>query len=178
MQYDRPPKDAMLLEALYAAYDALLAMPPGIDRLKSQSALCTVRDAIAEATGRSAEDVQNEFEARHAEAITETYGHYVDRSERPWKPQDDGLIFPMALGRACPWLSADQINEIQSKVGPRLDDAANRFWGMPLTATLIADVGSELGGIMRVEYAMGTVPVMMIPVVTADGIHVVVHWKT
>lgn len=55
-----------LLEALEAAYMLALQMPHDALRIRSQAELCAMRNAIAAATGREAEEVQNDFEARAA----------------------------------------------------------------------------------------------------------------
>ena len=51
------------LLALKVAYDALLRHPHDVWRIEHQELYCLLRDQIAEATGQSAEDVQNQFEA-------------------------------------------------------------------------------------------------------------------
>lgn len=51
------------LLALRAGYFQLLQLPHDTLRLRSQRALCLLRDAIAEAEGRTAEEVQDEYEA-------------------------------------------------------------------------------------------------------------------
>ena len=55
------PNDA--LEMVEATYLALLTRPLDGWRIKNQRIYCMLRTAIAEATGRSDEDVQDEFEA-------------------------------------------------------------------------------------------------------------------
>ena len=58
---------AVLVEALEGAYLAMLQVPTSnLARLLNQAAYAAVRDAVATATGREPEDVQNDFEARAA----------------------------------------------------------------------------------------------------------------
>jgi hypothetical protein len=57
-----------MYEALEAGYMLALRMPFDSLRIRNQAALCAMRDALAAATGRTSEDVQNDFEARAARA--------------------------------------------------------------------------------------------------------------
>jgi hypothetical protein len=64
-------QDAQLLTAAWeglaaaeCAYLAFLEPPYDARRARNQRALCLLRDFIAKATGRSSEDVQNDFESR------------------------------------------------------------------------------------------------------------------
>jgi hypothetical protein len=51
------------LAALEQAYLYMLMTSHGSLRVRSQGTFCQVRDAIAKATGRDAEDVQNGYES-------------------------------------------------------------------------------------------------------------------
>lgn len=51
------------LAAAEEAYAAILQIPMNHWRISNQSTYCALRDFIAEATGRTSEDVQNEYEA-------------------------------------------------------------------------------------------------------------------
>ena len=55
-----------MVKALETAYLALLQHPLDLWRIQNQPLLCTLRDTLAECTGQSGEDVQNEYEARAA----------------------------------------------------------------------------------------------------------------
>ena len=56
---------AVLVKALEGTYLAMLQVPTSnLARLLNQAAYAAVRDAVATATGREPEDVQNDFEAR------------------------------------------------------------------------------------------------------------------
>lgn len=52
------------LEIMCRAYQLLLQMPLGLTRVRLDGALAALRDQIAEATGQTREQVQNNFEAR------------------------------------------------------------------------------------------------------------------
>lgn len=54
------------LEVAEAVYAAMLNHPHDLWRVKNQHEYCALRDFIAKATGRTAEEVQNEFEERAA----------------------------------------------------------------------------------------------------------------
>jgi hypothetical protein len=56
-------KEIKAFNALYQAYLLLLKMPDSGVRVRNQSALCALRDAIASETGMTAEEVQNEAES-------------------------------------------------------------------------------------------------------------------
>jgi hypothetical protein len=54
---------AGLLEALEGAYTLALLMPHNLVRVRSQGTFCAMRDAIADATHRTSEEVQTSHEA-------------------------------------------------------------------------------------------------------------------
>ena len=61
-----------LLRAAKAAYFRLLVLDSKTRHTSAeQTELCILRDSIADATGRTSEEVQNEFEER---AVKERYG--------------------------------------------------------------------------------------------------------
>lgn len=55
--------DGKALDALQQAYMAALSMPHSGVRVRNQAALIALRDAIAEETGYSAQEVQDSFES-------------------------------------------------------------------------------------------------------------------
>ena len=55
-----------VLSTIRQAYSELLKMPMGSERLRLDGTLARLRDAIADAEGRDAEDVQNEYESKTA----------------------------------------------------------------------------------------------------------------
>jgi hypothetical protein len=117
------PVAAEELKHLENAYIAMLLMPNGLLRIRSQSLLCHLRDALADALGIESEDVQNEYEARASAAIGASVPQWISVDDL--LPENKTPVIILLSGKPA-------IGELRL-AKPYLDDVFSvyRYWDNP-----------------------------------------------
>lgn len=80
-----------MLSTLKQAYYELLRMPMDSERIRLQGTLSRLRDAIADAEGRDAEAVQNEYEAKASDPFAR-FREALNDGKRVWVDPGDGIL--------------------------------------------------------------------------------------